>query len=371
MGNWRTEAHIRGIQHNPLPSTWQLGRFKGLFSYYSQWISGFSDRMKPIHSCKMFPLSAEAVAALEGLKKSIEESVMTVVDEDVSFEVETDASEVAIAATLNQAGCPVASFSRTLQGPETRLPSIEKESQAIIEAIRQWKHYLTGKHFSLKIDHKSVSYMFDQRHKGKIKNDKIMCWQVELSCYSFDIVYRPGKENVPPDVFSRSTFAALPMYQLHQSLCHPGITRMSHFVCARNLPYSIEEIKRMTNACQICCECKPRFHRPDRSHLIKATQAFERLNIDFKGPLASSNKNIYFLNVIDEYSRFPFVFPCPDMTASTVIKCLTLLFSVFGMPAFIHSDHGPSLVCQELQEFLTGKGVAMSHTTTYNPAGNG
>ena len=59
------------------------------------------------------------------------------------------------------------------------------------------------------------------------------------------------------------------------------------------------------------------------------------------------------------------------MTASTVIKCLTLLFSVFGMPAFIHSDRGPSLVCQELQEFLTGKGVAMSHTTAYNPAGNG
>ena len=129
--------------------------------------------------------------------------------------------------------------------------------------------------------------------------------------------------------------------------------------------------QRMTNACQICCECKPRFHQPDRSHLIKATQAFERLNIDFKGPLASSNKNIYFLNVIDEYSRFPFVFPCPDMMASTVIKCLTLLFSVFGMPAFIHSDRGPSLVCQELQEFLTGKGVAMSHTTAYNPTGNG
>ena len=128
--------------------------------------------------------------------------------------------------------------------------------------------------------------------------------RVELSCYSFDIVYRPGKENVPPDAFSRSTCAALPndpLY-LHQSLCHPGNTRMSHFVRARNLPYSIEEIKIMTNACQICCECKPRFHRLDRSHLIKATQAFERLNINFKGPLASSNKNIYFLNVIDEYS---------------------------------------------------------------------
>ena len=271
---------LRPLRELPVPTdTKSLGRCKGLLSYNSQWIPGFSDRMKPIHSCKMFPLSAEAVAAFEGLKKSIEESVVTAVNEDVPFEVETDASDVAIAATLNQAGRPVAFFSRTLQGPETRLPSIEKEAQAIIESIRHWKHYLTGKHFSLKTDQKSVSYMFDQRHKGKIKNDKIMRWRVELSCYSFDIVYRPGKDNVLPDAFSRSTCAAFPndpLYQLHQSLCHPGITRMYHFVRARNLPYSIEEIKRMTNACQICCECKPRFHRPDRSHLIKATQAFER-----------------------------------------------------------------------------------------------
>ena len=96
--------------------------------------------------------------------------------------METDASEVALAATLNQAGRPVAFFSITLQGPEVRHPSVEKEAQAINASIRSWKHYLTGKHFSLKTDQKSVSYMFDQRHKGKIKNDKIMRWRVELSC---------------------------------------------------------------------------------------------------------------------------------------------------------------------------------------------
>ena len=38
---------------------------------------------------------------------------------------------------------------------------------------------------------------------------------------------------------------------------------------------------------------------PTKSHLIKAIQHFERLNIDFKGPHASSDKNIHFINVID------------------------------------------------------------------------
>ena len=153
--------------------------------------------------------------------------------------------------------------------------------------------------------------MFDQRHKGKIKNDKIVHWQLELSCYSFDVVFRPGNDNIPSDTFSLSTYAASLndlLYQLHQSVYRPGITRISHFVRARNLPFLIEEIKRMTNASQICCECKPRDHRPDKSHLIKATQPFERLNSDFKGPLASCDKNIYFLNVIDEYLHFLFIF---------------------------------------------------------------
>ena len=117
--------------------------------------------------------------------------------------------------------------------------------------------------------------------------------------------------------------------------------------------------------------CKPTFYRPGASHLIKATQAFERLNVDFKGTLPSNNKNTYFLNIIDEYSHFSLVFPCPDMTTSTIIKCLTTLFAVFGMAAYIHSDRGPSLVSQELHKFLIEKGIAVSHTTAYNPAGNG
>ncbi len=72
---------------------------------------------------------------------------MTAIDEDAQFEVETDAFKIAIAGTLNQAGCPLAFFSRTLQGSEVRLPLIEKESQTIIKSIHHWKHFLTGKKF--------------------------------------------------------------------------------------------------------------------------------------------------------------------------------------------------------------------------------
>ena len=301
--------------------------------------------------------------AFQQLKRDIEESVVNAIDESISFEVETDASESAIAAKLNQAGRPVAFFSRTLQGSETRHASVEKEAQAIIETVRHWKHCLTGKHFILKTDQQAVSYMFDKRKNSKIKNDKIMRWRMELSCFDFDIVYRPGKENISSDTFSRSYCSSTgmghrPLLDLHESLCLPGVTRMYH---------SGEDVRRMTSSCKVCAECKPRLYRPENSHLIKATQPFERINVDFKGPLPSTDKNVYFFTVVDEYTRFPFVFPWVDMTTPTGISCLCQLFVLFGMPAYIHSDRGSSFMSRELREFLTSKGIASSRTTSYNP----
>ena len=139
--------------------------------------------------------------------------------------------------------------------------------------------------------------MFDQRHKGKIKNDKIMRWRLDLSCYSFDIAYQPGRENIPPDTLSRTTCAAITedsLFELYESLCYPGVTRLNHFGRAKNLLYSLDEIKKVKSRCPVVSEFKPWYHKPERIPLIKATRPFERINIDFKGPLPSYNWNKYF-----------------------------------------------------------------------------
>ena len=59
------------------------------------------------------------------------------------------------------------------------------------------------------------------------------------------------------------------------------------------------------------------------------------------------------------------------MTTETIIQCLTLLFSIFGMPSYCHSDRGPSFMSQELRQFLFNHEIATSWTTAYNPTGNG
>ena len=65
---------LRPLRELPVPNSIKsLNRCKGLFVYYSQWIPGFYDRMKPINSSKTCPLSTEALATFESLKKRFEE----------------------------------------------------------------------------------------------------------------------------------------------------------------------------------------------------------------------------------------------------------------------------------------------------------
>ena len=348
-------------------------RVIGMFSYYSKFLQRFSDKIRPLAKNTKFPLSPDALEAFSALKHELTDVALNSIDANQPFVVETDASYFCLAATLNQQQRPVAFFSRTLKRSEYKHHPVEKEAAAIVESLREWRPFLLGKHFTVITDQKAISYMYNTKLKSKIKNDKIARWRIELSQFSFDIVYRPGSENAAPDMFTRiaSMQPGLSVKEIHEQLCHPGITRLHHFVKSKNLPFSIEQVKQTTGSCRSCLFLKPKFLK-GQGQLITAISPFQRLNIDFKGPLpTSSYGNSYLLTIVDEYSRFPFAYPCKDMTSKSVIKCFDNLFSLFGMPVMVHNDRATDFLSLDTKTYLQKKGIATSKTSRHNPRGNG
>uniref|UniRef100_UPI00358E67D9 uncharacterized protein n=1 Tax=Myxine glutinosa TaxID=7769 RepID=UPI00358E67D9 len=88
-------------------------------------------------------------------------------------------------------------------------------------------------------------------------------------------------------------------------------------------------------------------------------------------PLPMSSNSRYLLTIVDEYCRFPFAYTCGDMSAATVIRCLQNLFSMFGYPAYVHTDRGAVFLSQEVRGYLLQHNVASSYTTPYRPQANG
>ena len=140
------------LQEFPPPSNpTSLRRALGIFAYYAKWIPQFSDKIRPLAECVSFPLSKSALASFCSLTEELSKVTLSAINEDVPFVIECDVSDVAISASLNQHGRPVAFMSKRLSMNECGYPAVEKETLAIIEAVWKWSNLLSRQPFTLVI----------------------------------------------------------------------------------------------------------------------------------------------------------------------------------------------------------------------------
>ena len=114
---------LKGFTDLPVPPNLpSLRQAMGMFSHYSRWIPNFSEKLHPLTKVTHYPLTKEQSEAFQCLKQ-ISKSSRVAIDSSLLFEIETDASEHAIAASLTQNGRPVAFFLRTLTSAEQKYSS--------------------------------------------------------------------------------------------------------------------------------------------------------------------------------------------------------------------------------------------------------
>ena len=136
-------------------------------------------------------------------------------DFNKKFYLQTDASAYGVGAVLSQEGettpalathkkpvlHPIAYFSATFTPTERNYDIYERELLAVMKALAHWRPYLgwTKHPFTIMTDHANLQYWKSPRNL----NRRTARWHADLQEYDYEILYIPGKTNIPPDALSR------------------------------------------------------------------------------------------------------------------------------------------------------------------------
>ena len=203
------EDKVKAIAEWPEPKNVRdIRAFLGTAGYYRKFIKDFSRMASPLSE-----LTKETVKfcwgplqqkAFVDLKHAMQTGpVLVLPDPNLPFVVHTDASGFATGAVLQQdqgKGLqPIAFMSKKMLDAETRYPVHEQELLAIINSLSNWRHYLSGRKFIVKTDHKSLQYFKTQ----PMLSGRQSRWKDVIANFDFDIEYVEGPSNAVADGLSR------------------------------------------------------------------------------------------------------------------------------------------------------------------------
>ena len=194
----------------PLRNVEEVRSFLGTIGYYRRFIRMFSAVAEPISRLLSkdvaFHWGTEQEQAFAALKQAVsQQPVLILPDPTRAYVVTTDASGFATGAVLQQdhgqGPQPIGFLSKKMLPAERNYPVHEQELLAIIIALRAWRHYLHGSHFTIVVqtDHKSLQHLKTQPHLSPRQTR----WLDLIAEFDFDIVYVEGEQNVVADGLSR------------------------------------------------------------------------------------------------------------------------------------------------------------------------
>ena len=200
---------IESVQNWPVPTNVsEVKRFLGLVGYYRRFVKDFSTIAYPLteltHKSKSFVWTQDCQIAFETLRSSsITDPILSYPTENGEFILDTDASLHGISAVLSQSQYGeekvMAYASRTLSKSEQRYCTTYRELLAVVTFIKQFRHYLWERRFTVRSDHSSLKWI----QNFKSPEGMIARWLSVLSTYDFTIDYRRGSAHNNADALSR------------------------------------------------------------------------------------------------------------------------------------------------------------------------
>lgn len=422
-----TDPHkIEKVKNYPAPSSLkELRQFCGFANYYRKFIKNYSQIMQPLEQLlKSNDTNPESLIwtdnqanAFKIIKeKLVSAPVLCIPNNNDTFILDTDACYFSMGAVLSQVQNGeekvVAYASKKFSNSQIKYCVTRKELLSVYTFVKQFHHYLFGRHFIIRTDHKALSWMLNWK---KPSTTQYCQWITELEIYDFDICHRPGTKHVNADFLSRiencgqcelkhrEPKAKRNVKNLeYVKECNEGhariietqvLTEQEKFDIIRychdsfghlSAKYVVEMVKKKCqwkslkrdvenyiNDCQFCAERKIGRPLESKEKHFSASKPFEIICLDIVGPLPEVNGYKYILGIVDVFSRYVKLIPLRSSRSEIInAKLLEHWIAYFGIPSIIHSDNGKQFRGELMKEFCKTFRCKQSFAMPYYHKGN-
>ena len=197
--------------------------FIGMTNFFSDLIPKYGDMVEPLNKLLRTGKAVSKSQSRQVIKEwdiKCDESVsqlkdiilqdsifLALPDQEISFILHTDASDVALGGMLSQIHIvegksvhrPIAFYSKTLSKAQRNYSVTDREGLAVVSCVEKWRYYLWGKKFKLYVDHQALTFM----HSKAELIGRIARWMYLLQQFTFDVHHIAGAANTVADLLSR------------------------------------------------------------------------------------------------------------------------------------------------------------------------
>ena len=202
---------IKSFQRPNCPKS--LRSFLGICNYYRRFIKNYANKSRALEELsgrnnKKLIWTEACSSAFEEMKRALTSSpVLGYPDFRREFILDTDASFNTIGAVLSQKDDfghekVIAYGSHAMNSHEKGYCITRKELLAIYYFCQHFNHYLYGKRFTIRTDHKAITFML--RTKKPITT-QFQTWINYLSSLDINLEYRRGINHTNADMLSRNS----------------------------------------------------------------------------------------------------------------------------------------------------------------------